>query len=191
MKKNVKYRIFIWGNIIVPIIVAIITCVITVRGNDYFHRRQINTQLSPLLVSISAIVKNNEQIQPVTIIYAAPVLRTVIYVDINKKPISEEVITRHNKGDTVTIKVPCFLLNKQMKNKLTDNLNLLTQNRYIDEQLYFILSDIDDFLMQYPFPKVSSTYELASTRWAESEIVDKWNAHVTKLHKWYMLKSKL
>lgn len=190
MNKKVENRKFILKDILIPLIIGLIASMIAYQGNNYYNKQQINAKLSPLLVSIKAIVENNKQTQPVVFIYGAPVLQKIVYRDINKKNISEEFKVLYNKGDTVNIDIPIFLLEKHMKDKLMENLNLLIQNKYTDEQLYFILSNLDDFLRRYPFPEVNTTTELSKTRWSEQEILDEWKAHITKLQNWYELKNK-
>jgi hypothetical protein len=102
----------------------------------------------------------------------------------------EELMTIHKKGDTVSLNFPEFLIDKILKTKMREDIDFLTKNSDIEETLYFLVKDLEDFLRQYTIPEVSNVYELTKTKWNSKEVLEQWNNHIMKLQRWYNRKHK-
>jgi hypothetical protein len=182
---------FVWVSIILPIIVAAATAIVTNISTFSIYERQVKKELEPVLFRVKSIIKNNGNILPVTVIYGAPVIQHVVYRQAyNEKTIREDKVTLHEKGDTVTFNFPQFLIDKKLKAKMMEEIDFLTKNNDADETLYFLVEDLADFLQQYTIPEVNTTNELVNTKWCNEKVLDQWNNHIVMLQRWYNRKNK-
>jgi hypothetical protein len=182
---------FIWGSILFPIIIAVATVTISSIVAYNIYQKQEKKELEPVLFRVKSIVDNNKQTKPVTINYGDDIFRILAYMDsIGEISGTEELMTIHKKGGTVSLNFPQFLMNQNLKNQMRKNIDFLAENSDIDEILYFLVKDLEDFLRQYTIPEVSNVYELAKTKWNNKDVLEQWNNHIIKLQRWYNIKHK-
>jgi hypothetical protein len=189
--KTIEKRKFVWVSIILPVIVAALTAMVTNISAFSIYEKQVKKELRPVLLRVKSIVENNGNILPVTVIYGAPVIQHLVYRHAyDEKIIKEDWVTLHKKGDTVTFNFPQFLIDKKLKAQMMEGIDFLTKNNDADETLYFLVEDLADFLQQYTIPEVNNKNELTNTKWCDEKVLEQWNDHIIKLQRWYNRKYK-
>jgi hypothetical protein len=180
-------------DIMVVVITAVSTCLITIFGQQLFHNsnKEFDTkvELKNDLIKeqfeyLNKMLNFSYRYDITTVKTINTIANIVRYKDPNTQKIIKIDTIGYEAGDTTFVTAPSFIISEdRRKIFLTDIDEIKSNKNKVDHEVYANFEELLYFIEKHPLPDLKNEEALNNTEWKEQDLQVKWRELNAELYR--------